>query len=89
MNSQDDLLPVVLVLVTGIFIVMIGLWMLVSPKSLSADSILYRFMLRRYFQFLDKETKKTGKLRRSQVQIYGLLLVISGIAGIIFLLFGS
>jgi hypothetical protein len=89
MNSRDDLLPIILVLVTGIFIVMIGLRMLINPDGLSSNSILYRFMLRRYFQFLDRETRETGKLRRRQVRVYGLLLVISGIAGILFLLFGS
>lgn len=89
MNRQDDLLPIILVLVTGIFILITGLRMLINPDGLSSDSILYRFMLRRYFQFLDRETRETGKLRRSQVRVYGLLLVVSGIAGILFLLCGS
>jgi uncharacterized protein YjeT (DUF2065 family) len=82
------MLPVLLVLATGIFIIVTGLRMLVNPKGFSEESLLYRYRVRRYFMVLSKETRETGKLRPDQIRMYGLFLLLTGIAGIVFLVNG-
>lgn len=63
----------------GIVSTMLGLRMLLKPASLSRNSIMYRYMFRRYFRYLDKEVERTGKLPQKYIQIYGLILAILGL----------
>ena len=62
----------------GAISVILGLRMLLKPASLSKNSIMYRYMFRRYFRYLDKEVERTGKLPHKYIQIYGSILMVLG-----------
>lgn len=68
----------------GVFImiaiwIMQGLRMLIKPASIRENSMIYRYIYERFFQHWNKNVKKTGKLSRKNIQIYGLILVLLGL----------
>lgn len=89
MMQDTDILPTIIGVIGGLLMTTVGLRMLINPDSITENSVMYRFMLRRYFQFLDREVAKTRILQRKHIRIYGLLMATSGVAGVVWVVIGT
>lgn len=89
MMQDTDILPTIIGVIGGLLMTTVGLRMLINPDSITENSVMYRFMLRRYFQFLDREVAKTRILQRKHIRIYGLLMTTSGVAGVVWVVIGT
>ncbi len=79
MTDSSDLRSYIAVFVVSAISILQGLRMLVKPASIRENSLMYQYMLQRFFRYFDKEVKRTEKLTHKHIQIYGLSLILLGI----------
>ncbi|HQE94050.1 MAG TPA: hypothetical protein PLH19_13910 [Anaerolineae bacterium] len=79
MIDSSDLRHIIVVFIVIAMLIIQGLRMLVKPASIHENTLTYRYIFQRFFRHLDKEVERTGKLTYKHIQIYGLILMVSGL----------
>ena len=79
MFDSSELRSMIVVFIVIAIWIMQGLRMLIKPASIRENSMMYRYIYERFFRHWNKNVKKTGKLSRKNIQIYGLILVFLGL----------
>lgn len=89
MMNNSDLRAYIAVFIVSAMSIIQGLRMLVKPASIRKNSLMYQYMLHRFFRYLDREVKRTEELTHKHIQVYGLSLVLFGLLflGIILIVF--
>jgi hypothetical protein len=89
MIDSSDLRSYIAVFIVSALSIIQGLRMLVKPTSIRENSLMYQYMLQRFFRYLDKEVQRTEKLTHKHIQIYGVSLILLGMLflGIVLIVF--